>query len=134
MMRENAVKYIEIYGNAGSLGAARIYMQHKDEIDARFREGYITPGDFEAEDTSALPLLEGGIISELNRICSDEHCGYVLKLRRIPVLQKTIEICELYSKNPYELPCHARIVLSDKEGPASCGYTTQELRKNLSRE
>lgn len=131
-MTASAVKYIDIYGNAGSLGAARIYVQHKDDIDRRFRKDYIDPSDFE-EDPS-LPLLEGGIISGLNRICAEEGCGYVLKLRRIPVLQKTVEICELFSENPYELPCHARIVLSDKESPASCGYTTQELRKNLSRD
>ena len=133
-MTGKAVKYIEIYGNAGSLGAARIYMQHKPEIDSRFRSGYISAEDFEAESDTSLPLLEDGVIAELDRICAEVRCGYVLELRKIPVLQKTIEICELYSVNPYELACHARIVLSDKKSPASCGYTTQELRKNLSRE
>lgn len=131
-MTGSAVKYIDIYGNAGSLGAARIYVQHKAEIDHRFRKDYIDHSDF--DDDTSLPLLEGGIIAELNRICAGENCGYVLELRKIPVLQKTIEICELFSENPYELPCHARIVLSDKESPASCGYTTRELRKTLSRE
>ena len=133
-MTDQAVKYIEIDGNAGSLGAARIYMQNKTEIDARFRSGYFSTSDFESESDSSLPLLNDGIISELNRICAEEKCGYVLYLRRIPVTQKTIEICELYSLNPYEIPTHARIRLTDKESPASCCYTTRALRKTLSRD
>ncbi|MBQ0145913.1 MAG: hypothetical protein KBS51_02195 [Lachnospiraceae bacterium] len=133
-MTEQPVKFIEIEGNAGSLGAARIYMQHKSEIDSRFRNNYISLSDFESEADSSLPLLDNGIIGGLNRICAEEKCGYVLHLRRIPVLQKTIEVCELFPANPYELPCHARIILTDKKSPASCGYTTQALRKTLTRE
>ena len=134
LMTEEAVKYIEIDGNAGSLGAARIYVQNKAVIDSRFRSGYMDLSDFEPDPDSSLTVLEEGIISELNRICSEEHCGYVLNLRKIPVLQKTIEICELFSLNPYEIPSYARIRLTDKKSPASCGYTTRSLRKNLSRE
>ncbi|MDO4938970.1 MAG: hypothetical protein Q4E54_03315 [Lachnospiraceae bacterium] len=133
-MIEGAVKYIEIDGNAGSLGAARIYVRNKAEIDSRFRTGYMDIADFEPDSESSLPVLEDGVIAELGRICSEENCGYVLNLRKIPVLQKTIEICEIFSLNPYEIPARAVIRLTDKQSPASCGYTTRALRKTLLRE
>lgn len=131
-MRAYSKKYINIEGNAGSLGAALLFEQNKTELASRFRDDYFS--SFESDEDSSLPLLENGIIEEINRICKEENCGYFLHLRKIPVLQQTIEICELFSLNPYELPCHARITLTEKETPSSCGYTTQELRKNLTRE
>lgn len=131
-MNSYTKKYINIEGNAGSLGAALLFEKNKSEILSRFREDYFRP--FTSEDDSSLPLLENGIIEEVNCICKEERCGYFLHLRKIPVLQQTIEICEFFSQNPYELPCRARITLTEKETPASCGYTTQELRKNLTRE
>ena len=131
-MKAYTKKYINIEGNAGSLGAALIYEENKSEISTRFRSDYFGP--FVSESDKSLPFLEHGIIEEVNRICREEGCGYFLHLRKIPVLQQTIEVCEMFSLNPYELPCHARITLTEKETPASCGYTTQELRKNLIRE
>lgn len=119
-------KYIEIEGYAGGLGAARVFNAHKD----RFRPDCFT----DLEGSPELPVIEDGIISEINRKCAGIKSGYHLYLRRIPIKQLTIELAELEQCNPYEWPCRARVILTDEETPRSCGCTTEELRKVLIRE
>jgi len=122
-------KYIEIDGYAGSLGAAFLYDSHPEVIDELYREDYVRKGREGLDEGNDLPIIEDGVIAELARICKEEKCGYELELRKIPVKQFTIEVCEKYQKNPYELPCHAVVRLTDEETPASCGCTTQALAK-----
>jgi len=126
-------QYIEIDGYAGSLGAAFLYDSDPQHIDSLFREDYVVRGRRELEEGAGLPLVEDGVIAEVNRVCGAQKCGYELSLRKIPVKQFAIEVCEQYRKNPYELACHAAVRLTDKETPASCGCTTQALAKKLLR-
>jgi len=132
-LRPFVQKYIEIDGYAGSLGAAFLYDENPGHIDELFRQDYVRKGRESLDEESELPLIEDGVIAEINRLCKEEKCGYELSLRKIPVKQFTIEICEQYQKNPYELACHAAVRLTDEETPASCGCTTQALAKILVR-
>jgi len=143
-------KHINIDGYAGSLGAARLFEENEVLIRSRFRPDYISRCLAELEtdietrfscSTLAKTDIEtrfscstsASIIDMINDICAQERCGYRLNLRDIPVRQFTIEICELLSLSPYDLPCNAIVTLSDKKTPESCGCTTQELRKTLLR-
>lgn len=131
-MREFTEKYIEIEGFAGSFGAALIFKQN----EAEFRKFFRTDLCDEAAglgDKCELRFCEQGIIAEINRACKEEKCGYELELRKIPVKQLTIEVCERAQLSPYDLPCYANVKLVDKKTPASCGHTTQALRKTLIR-
>jgi len=132
-MRPFIQKYIEIDGYAGSLGAAFLYDENPKCIDKLFRKDYVQMGRAALNEKEELPLIEDGVIAEINRLCKEEKCGYELSLRKIPVKQFAIEICEQYQKNPYELACHVVVRLTDKETPASCGRTTQALAKILVR-
>lgn len=46
---------------------------------------------------------DGGIFAALWRISEDYRTGLTVYLKRIPVKQETIEICEIYDVNPYQL-------------------------------
>jgi len=132
-MKDFSGKYIEIEGYAGSLGAAFLYDENPERIDTLFRPDYVKNGRASLEDGRDLPLCDEGVIAEINRVCRDEKCGYQLFLRKIPVKQFAIEVCEQYQKSPYDLPFHGRVILRERETPASCGYTTQALAKILIR-
>jgi len=126
-------KYIEIDGYAGSLGAAFLYDKDPKKVDKLFREDYVREGRVALDEGRDLPLIEDGILAQLARICKEEKCGYELELRKVPVKQFAIEVCEIFREDPYLLPCNAIIRLTDKETPASCGCTTQALAKILLR-
>ena len=47
---------------------------------------------------------EGGIFAALYRLAKEADTGLVVDLKAMPVRQETIEICEYYKLNPYQLP------------------------------
>lgn len=48
-------------------------------------------------------VREGGIFGGLWRLAEANGVGLVIDLKQIPVKQETIEVCEFYDVNPYEL-------------------------------
>ena len=46
---------------------------------------------------------EGGIFAALYRLAKEADTGLVVDLKAMPVRQETIEICEYYKLNPYQL-------------------------------
>ena len=46
---------------------------------------------------------EGGIFAELWRMAQAYDTGLTVDLKKIPVRQETIELCEVYDVNPYQL-------------------------------
>ena len=48
-------------------------------------------------------VSSGGIYASLWEMCEKAGCGLEADLRKIPVRQETIEICEFFEINPYEL-------------------------------
>ena len=47
-------------------------------------------------------IAEGGIFGALWKACSELDCGCEADIAKIPVRQEVVEICELFSENPYE--------------------------------
>ena len=45
----------------------------------------------------------GGVLAALWRVLKANRLGGMYALRDIPVLQQTVEVCEMYSLNPYRL-------------------------------
>jgi hydrogenase maturation factor len=48
-------------------------------------------------------VREGGVFGGLWQLASDNGVGLVIDLKSIPVRQETIEVCEYFDLNPYEL-------------------------------
>lgn len=68
---------------------------------------------------------EGGILTAIWRLSGAYGTGVEFALRKIPVRQDTIEICERLELNPYRLYSHGCWLLSSKNG----GRTVENLRE-----
>ena len=63
-------------------------------------------------------LSEGGIFSALWRIADDSGCGLEVDLKSIPIRQETIEICEFFNLNPYQILSGGALLIASKNGEA----------------
>lgn len=48
-------------------------------------------------------ITEGGVLASLWNLAKTFHVGLKVDMKRIPILQETIEVCEQYRLNPYQL-------------------------------
>ena len=65
----------------------------------------------------AADASEGGVLAALWRLMKDAHTGGTYAQRAIPVLQQTIEVCEMFGLNPYRLYApDCRVWLSEDTG------------------
>lgn len=111
---------LDIYmlGSAGLFGACILSVRKENELLARFRTSFVketaglirTLPDIRAARAAyrngavcVQMLGEDGVFAGLWRLAESLHCGLETDLRRIPVRQETIEICEFFGLNPYEL-------------------------------
>lgn len=106
-----------IAGYAGEAGAKRIISEKRQELSARFSGFFL---DLEPEDdigkihgnleewepfgvTECEPVAEGGVFAALWNLSGAYDVGIGFWQRKIPIRQRTIEICEFYDLNPYRL-------------------------------
>ena len=59
---------------------------------------------------------EGGIFAALYRLAKEADTGLVVDLKAMPVRQETIEICEYYKLNPYQLASTGNILMICDDG------------------
>lgn len=60
------------------------------------------------------PLGEGGILNGLWYLMEEAHTGMEVDLRKIPIRQETVEICEFFDLNPYYMASKgALLILTD---------------------
>lgn len=81
-----------------------------------------TPEEIRAaagSDRMALqPLGEGGIFTALWQLAEELGTGLEADLRKIPVRQETIEICEYFDLNPYNIRSGGSSLLAADQGGA----------------
>lgn len=66
--------------------------------------------------TAMLHVEEGGIFGALWELAEGAGLGLEVHMKKIPVRQETIEICELYNKNPYQLPSAGCLLMVTEQG------------------
>lgn len=59
---------------------------------------------------------EGGVMAALWELFSEYGLGFEIGLRALPVLQETIEVCEVFDMNPYRLQSEGCYLLSGENG------------------
>lgn len=106
-----------VAGFAGELGTRRIVGRIRDELLTRYSGAYLDQ-IFEERQiwpkqerefflklgaTEYEPAGEGGILTALWNLSGGYEMGIHFELRRIPVRQITIEVCEFCAVNPYRL-------------------------------
>lgn len=64
------------------------------------------------------PLGEGGIFTALWHLAGELETGLEADLRKIPVRQETIEICEYFDLNPYNICSGGSALLAAVQGGA----------------
>lgn len=154
---------IQFKGYMGSSEAALFAFSHLDELYARFRRDYVDeglrllredakrPGHTEqpenaewSEHTEQLGHIEQAngqevpddsvsVLEALANLAKEEKIGYEIRLRDVPVRQFTIELCELFGLNPYELKGNIEIIKASEETPMpgfkTIGIATGKLER-----
>ena len=79
----------------------------EEEVEAFFREAGVT----EAE-----PAEDGGIMNSLWNLLEAYGLGCTIELRAIPILQETVEVCEVFDINPYRLSSGGCLLMAADNG------------------
>lgn len=61
-------------------------------------------------------VREGGIFGALWELAQESDVGLVIDLKKIPVKQETIEVCEFFDANPYKLLSGGSLLLTTNKG------------------
>ena len=61
---------------------------------------------------------EGGIFATLWELAESSGVGLEIELRRLPIRQETVEVCEFLGVNPYELLSGGALVMVTEDGGA----------------
>lgn len=61
-------------------------------------------------------VSRGGIFAGLWEMAQEAGVGLEVDLRKIPVRQETIEICEIFGENPYELLSGGCLIMTARDG------------------
>lgn len=62
-------------------------------------------------------LSEGGILAALWELCEGAGVGLTIDLKKLPLRQETVEICNLLNVNPYELMSDGSLLMTTEDGP-----------------
>lgn len=115
----------------GLEGTAILVAEKKEELLARLPADLVeTAGDF-AELLSVVPdsrvamengvsamhdVTEGGIFGALWEMAEASGVGLEVDLKRIPIRQETVEICEVFDINPYMLISSGAMLIGTDHG------------------
>lgn len=99
-------------------GTVRLAKEHKEELITRYPVGMIDEAAGFEHFLSVIPeaatavksgvcgmhdVSSGGIFGALWEMADGAGVGLEIDLKKLPIRQETIEICEFYDLNPYEL-------------------------------
>lgn len=65
--------------------------------------------------TAMHDIAEGGVFGAAWELAEREHIGLTIDLRKIPIRQETVEICEFFDINPYQLKGDGALLLLTDE-------------------
>ena len=80
-------------------------------------EGYLAVADGAAYVHAA---AEGGVFGALWELAEFAECGLEIDLPSIPILQETVEICEYFDVNPYQLRTEGVFLILTEHGNRLC--------------
>lgn len=131
--RTEAGQDIVLTGWAGMEGMLRITEERKTELAGRFAPGFLKqicsykPKIFAGEAAGIIreheanivrQITEGGILAALWNLSKDLQTGVCLDMKSISVLQETVEVCEHFRLNPYQLTSAGSFLVVTDRGEA----------------
>ncbi len=128
-------------GWAGLEGMLRIIGEKEAELRERFTPAFI--GQMKAYDSELCGLSKiavadaigvsvirqvsrGGILASLWELAKDTELGLNLDLKKIAVRQETIEVCEYFRLNPYQLASGGSFLMLTENGEALADALNQK--------
>lgn len=118
-------------GYAGLEGTLRILSEARGELTTRFVDTFLDQAEqledelvmpeqlrsvFDADSRAAVRQIgSGGILAALWELCEQEKTGFEMEMHRISLKQETVEICEFYRLNPYQMTSAGSfLILTDR--------------------
>lgn len=104
--------------SAGLAGAALLAKHYRENLHERYTYSFIDKAAARETEISVLPetavlkklgirhmhdVAEGGVFGAVWELCERLGAGVELDLKKIPICQETVEICEYFDVNPYQL-------------------------------
>lgn len=117
----------------GLLGTARLAKEHFQELTERYTNEFISRAAEFVEYHSVVEdakiakqqgvtcmhyVAERGIYGALWDLSLAAGIGFEVELAKIPILQETVEICEFYDLNPYQLISGGSLLIGTQNGNA----------------
>lgn len=116
---------------AGASGTNGLIIKGKEELQKRFGKDFLDRAESYGRDINCLPgaaiawengvaalhnVSAGGIFGALWEL--GEQCGTGLEvdLKKIPIRQETVEICEYYDENPYMIASEGVLLIVASSG------------------
>lgn len=116
---------------SGMEGMLRIATEREAELKERFSTGFMKQilsykdsvfADKEialAQDTDVSfirQVTDGGVLAAFWNLAKETGTGLEADLRQLPVLQETIEVCEHFRLNPYQLTSTGTLLMVTEDG------------------
>lgn len=117
--------------HAGTEGAVILAFEREEELLQRFSTSFMDQvqnlfGELSAVEEAAVASMhgvkamhtigEGGVFGALWEIAEAAGLGLEVKVREIPIRQETIEVCEFFQINPYQIPSTGSLLMVTEEG------------------
>ncbi len=127
-------------GTAGMAGTLLLARSYREELHERYTYAFIDKTEENCGKISCLPVIkklkelgimqmhdvsEGGVFGAVWEFAERLQMGVEIDLKKIPILQQTVEICEFFDINPYQLKGDGALLFSTKDS----AYIIEELRK-----
>lgn len=115
----------------GLQGTAVLARQNRERLLARYPAHLVETAEGFDRYLSVLPeaeiahqngacamhgASEGGIFGALWEFAEDARVGLEIDLRKLPLRQETVEVCEYCNVNPYELLSGGCLIMAAKDG------------------
>ena len=115
----------------GLLGTALLAQEKEEELRQRYAQPFLDKAKTFSEYISILSeaavagqsgvcamhdLSEGGIFGALWEMAEAAGVGLDIDLKKIPIRQETVEICEFFDVNPYKLLSGGSLLLAAADG------------------
>ena len=119
----------------GLCGTALLAEHYKEALCTRYTRGFIEKAEQFSDKISVLKeaelakeagalcmhtAAEGGIFGALWELAEQINCGMDVDIRKIPIKQETVEICEYFDCNPYQLRAEGSLLIVSKQAEQLC--------------
>lgn len=69
---------------------------------------------------------DGGVLAALWRLSAAAGSGIRVDMKRLPILQETVEVCEYFRLNPYQLTSSGSFLMVADDGEELCQYLNEQ--------